>query len=151
MTDLREAYNLESFGDGAGCKSDECNCNGAQDDCASESCKYVWDGDCAKISGVECVADGSCGDQVSQETLCCPKVESFGNVRRPRRVVRYRRRPEGFGNVRRPRRVVRYRRRERFTQPHTDCEQCNCALEPGCVGNSGNCCCPPCDEKCTSG
>ena len=91
MTDLREAYNLESFGDGAGCKSDECNCNGAQDDCASESCKYVGNdpsNDCYYVSGWECLKDGTCGEQVSQETLCCPKVESFGNVRRPRHCRR---------------------------------------------------------------
>ncbi len=110
MTDLREAYNLESFGGGDSCKSDECNCGGQQADCMDGSCNNVAYTDCP-ATGVQCLADMTCGTQVGSgfEHVCCPKVESFGNVRRPRRVVRYRRRPEGFGNVRRPRHC---RRRE---------------------------------------
>ena len=104
MTDLREAYNLESFGDNAGCKTGECNCATRDGDCYDTSCGNPVG--CMTSPYYKC-ADGSCSTDHGQggsETACCPKVESFGNVRRPRKF----RRREGFGNVCRP------RRRERF-------------------------------------
>lgn len=73
---------------------------------------------------------------------CCPgpACEGFGNVRRPRRVVRCRR--EGFGNVHRPRRVVR---RENFGKncsdiyDKTECENNGDMHNPSCCWNNGKC------------
>ena len=93
MTDLREAYpNLERFGDNPSCDGG-CNCGtGSEDACYATSCTGETDSSCS--TNIRC-KDGSCGIYVSSGTTCCPKIESFGNVRRPRRAIRRR---ESFGD-----------------------------------------------------
>lgn len=102
MTDLREAYKLENFGENTSCGSGNCIAFGC-DDYADTDAGECTDKSCYRdlVTGLTMCNDGTPAKrtQSSGSNYCCPSFESFGNVRRPRRLVRRRR--EGFGNVRR--------------------------------------------------